>query len=254
MEEKCQLSPNTDILQSIYVMRRASLICYILQSLSLSLFVITYNIEVVFYLPILWSVSNVIFAGNFIRNRLFISSKIKLVQCSCAWLKYIKSVRVKVNIKPTSTSNQSATNEPPESNLVGNTTAGYVHNADDDDDEDGMVVLDERAIKSASNGTGGFVDIFQNQQGTINLDIESIRNMDLDNDNSEGNDNLSALPRFGHFHSNPVFSNSEQISAVKLLKGIFILNVYMTHYIYISLSINICVYIKQRGEELRIFI
>eukprot|EP01084_Bolivina_argentea_P131355 231868_1 len=60
---------NKDILNSVYFMKRASLICTIIQSIYLCIFIIVYNINVIFYLPILWSISSAIFTLNFIRNR-----------------------------------------------------------------------------------------------------------------------------------------------------------------------------------------
>ncbi len=54
-------------------MRKTSLLCTILNSLSLSLFEITYNIQSVYCLSIIWSISCGVFACNFIRNRNFIT-------------------------------------------------------------------------------------------------------------------------------------------------------------------------------------
>eukprot|EP01084_Bolivina_argentea_P110461 197235_1 len=71
----------SNILQSVYFIRRTSLICTILNSLSLTVFVITYNIESVYYLPILWSISCAVNAFNFVRNRNFITNKLQ--RCCC---------------------------------------------------------------------------------------------------------------------------------------------------------------------------
>eukprot|EP01083_Nonionella_stella_P159190 519038_1 len=54
-------------------MRTVSMICVVLQSIYLSLFVVTYSITTATNLPILWAISCAIFAANFIRNRVAVS-------------------------------------------------------------------------------------------------------------------------------------------------------------------------------------
>eukprot|EP01084_Bolivina_argentea_P017619 32876_1 len=62
-------SNNKDMLESVYFMKRTSLLCCLLQTLSLSIFVISYDVDSVYYLPIFWSLSCAGFALNFVRNR-----------------------------------------------------------------------------------------------------------------------------------------------------------------------------------------
>eukprot|EP01084_Bolivina_argentea_P275355 469575_1 len=58
-----------EILQSVYFMKRISIICSIVHSIYLSIFLIAYNPIITHYLPILWSISTFLFSLNFIRNR-----------------------------------------------------------------------------------------------------------------------------------------------------------------------------------------
>eukprot|EP01084_Bolivina_argentea_P096144 172851_1 len=84
-------SRNEQILSSVIFMKRTSIICCILQSISLSIFVIAYNPTVIYYLPILWSISCSIFALNFIRNRIIVKEKI---------LSFIQIIKYKYFTKP----------------------------------------------------------------------------------------------------------------------------------------------------------
>lgn len=58
-----------DMLNSIYFMRRTSMIWCFISSLTHSLFVITYNIQITYFYPLLWSISCISFTFNFVRNR-----------------------------------------------------------------------------------------------------------------------------------------------------------------------------------------
>eukprot|EP01084_Bolivina_argentea_P284715 488026_1 len=80
---------NQQVLDAVYLMRKISLICTIIQSIYLCLFIIIYYINInliVIYIPILWSISSFIFALNFARNRAFVQNlfiKIKSKSSSC---------------------------------------------------------------------------------------------------------------------------------------------------------------------------
>eukprot|EP01084_Bolivina_argentea_P027095 50374_1 len=64
-----QKNADQDVLNSVFFMRKTSLICCVLQTTYLSLLVVTYNVNTIYYLPIFWSISCLIFACNFVRNR-----------------------------------------------------------------------------------------------------------------------------------------------------------------------------------------
>eukprot|EP01083_Nonionella_stella_P071074 190656_1 len=73
-----------EVLRSVYFMRKVSLICTVLQSLYLFLFLVFYGINtelIIIYLPVLWSISSFIFALNFVRNRLCVQRMIKRMCC-----------------------------------------------------------------------------------------------------------------------------------------------------------------------------
>eukprot|EP01084_Bolivina_argentea_P268539 456143_1 len=81
-QTKLQPDINSQILRSVYLLRKYTLICCIIQSISLGLFVVTYNVQIIHYLPILWCLSCITFIFNFVRNRRFINkymSKICLI-------------------------------------------------------------------------------------------------------------------------------------------------------------------------------
>ena len=58
-----------DMLNSIYFMRRTSMIWCFISSLTHSLFVVTYNIQITYFYPLLWAISSISFTCNFVRNR-----------------------------------------------------------------------------------------------------------------------------------------------------------------------------------------
>ncbi len=64
-----QTGANQDILNSVIFMKNTSLICCILQSVYLSLFLFFYNVTIIYYLLILWAISSFISTINFVRNR-----------------------------------------------------------------------------------------------------------------------------------------------------------------------------------------
>merc|ERR1719229_648851 len=72
------------ILYSVRFTRNASIISNLLQTLSLSLFLLSYTIEMIYYLPILWSISCSIMTMTFIQNRHFMRSNcLRLPICKC---------------------------------------------------------------------------------------------------------------------------------------------------------------------------
>eukprot|EP01083_Nonionella_stella_P189100 698588_1 len=76
---------NQQILHSVIFMKWTSMLCCVLQSISLSLFVILYNPTIIYFLPILWSISCSIFALNFARNRMFIRRKMFRIRQGCKY-------------------------------------------------------------------------------------------------------------------------------------------------------------------------
>eukprot|EP00485_Elphidium_margaritaceum_P002836 CAMPEP_0202699550 /NCGR_PEP_ID=MMETSP1385-20130828/12784_1 /ASSEMBLY_ACC=CAM_ASM_000861 /TAXON_ID=933848 /ORGANISM="Elphidium margaritaceum" /LENGTH=749 /DNA_ID=CAMNT_0049356525 /DNA_START=136 /DNA_END=2385 /DNA_ORIENTATION=- len=61
--------PNEDLYRSVLFMRNISLICCLLRCICLAFFLITYNVDAIYLLPMLWAISVLLFAMNFIRNR-----------------------------------------------------------------------------------------------------------------------------------------------------------------------------------------
>eukprot|EP01084_Bolivina_argentea_P306582 529797_1 len=57
------------MLKRIYFMKRVSLICTILQFIYFSTSLLTQNIIVICYMPILWCINTFIYALNFVRSR-----------------------------------------------------------------------------------------------------------------------------------------------------------------------------------------
>lgn len=57
------------MLKGVYRMRRNSLFCSILSTLSLCIILIIYNTQIIIYLPILWCIYSICFTLNFVRNR-----------------------------------------------------------------------------------------------------------------------------------------------------------------------------------------
>ena len=212
-------------------MRRASLICCIFQSLSLSLFVITYNIQIACYLPIFWGVSNGVFASNFIRNRQYIASKHKnkIKWCNfcdicnlCQLSKIAESINNMTSPRISRNRNSGKSkNKPPMMDMVDHTSAGSLDDDDeegeDEDDCDGMVILDVMEEAMNNDEDDDIPNLFHTSQNTATVTV-NIENSDRDNDRmemdeiQENEDNLSPLPklpRLGDFHSNPVFSKSK---------------------------------------------
>eukprot|EP01083_Nonionella_stella_P163035 535761_1 len=70
-----QSSDDENILRSVYTMRSLSMICIVLQSIYLALFTISYTVNTIYYLPILWSINACIYSLNFVRNRKYLSFK-----------------------------------------------------------------------------------------------------------------------------------------------------------------------------------
>mmetsp|Transcript_56027 Transcript_56027/g.93368 ORF Transcript_56027/g.93368 Transcript_56027/m.93368 type:complete len:926 (-) Transcript_56027:42-2819(-) len=60
---------HNEMLRSIYFMRRTSLLWSLVSTLQLSLFVAIYNVQIVYFLPLLWCISCLCFTLNFVRNR-----------------------------------------------------------------------------------------------------------------------------------------------------------------------------------------
>eukprot|EP01084_Bolivina_argentea_P138408 243669_1 len=80
---------NQQILYSVYFMRKTSFFCTVIQSLYLSIFCIFYSINIVYYIPILWSISALVFTLNFVRNREFLTAsmyKYNQLCCCCIFL------------------------------------------------------------------------------------------------------------------------------------------------------------------------
>eukprot|EP01083_Nonionella_stella_P055270 145849_1 len=75
MEGGLQNVDNRTILNSIYTMRAISVTCIALQSIYLGLFTISYTVNTVYYLPILWSINACVYSLNFVRNRRYLSFK-----------------------------------------------------------------------------------------------------------------------------------------------------------------------------------
>eukprot|EP01084_Bolivina_argentea_P220543 373752_1 len=83
---------NQNIIKNVRYMRKISLICCTSQSIALSAFVIIYNVNIIYCLPIVWSFSCFIFALNFVRNRRAI------MECVRSCMKCQSENRNKVNI------------------------------------------------------------------------------------------------------------------------------------------------------------
>eukprot|EP01084_Bolivina_argentea_P017017 31778_1 len=65
---------NQEIIQNVKLTKIISLITCVLQCINLSLFLITYNINITYFLPILWSISSFTLALNFARTRKFLTA------------------------------------------------------------------------------------------------------------------------------------------------------------------------------------
>eukprot|EP01084_Bolivina_argentea_P031305 57932_1 len=86
---------DTDIIPQLYFMRNMAIISNIFQSLYITVFLIAYNTNIIYYLPILWSIQCHFSGLNFVRNRQFFSSLTQKCCCCCQYK--IKIVCVKRN-------------------------------------------------------------------------------------------------------------------------------------------------------------
>lgn len=57
------------MIKRVYYMRRISFICYTLQSIYFISFMFTQNVNIIYYLPLLWSINCCVYSLNFVRNR-----------------------------------------------------------------------------------------------------------------------------------------------------------------------------------------
>ena len=89
-----RLSRNEDVLLSVVFMRNVSLISFLFQTASLSL-AVTVSADILWVLPILWSVSSSILSLNFVRNRRYLQRRLIAVRQRCGC--YAKGHTVKVN-------------------------------------------------------------------------------------------------------------------------------------------------------------
>ena len=76
-----------DIIRHVRFTKNTSLVSCILQSIYLSAFLITYNVNILYYFPILWSLSAFVLALNFVRNLKYIQEQMfiykRYLQCIC---------------------------------------------------------------------------------------------------------------------------------------------------------------------------
>ena len=82
------IDQRVSILKSVSFVRKASIAAYILQTTYLSAFVMSYTVNTIYYLPILWSISCSVMTMNFIRNRRYLNDKKHslmqyITHCSC---------------------------------------------------------------------------------------------------------------------------------------------------------------------------
>eukprot|EP01084_Bolivina_argentea_P283552 485665_1 len=73
--EKYLTNIHDDMLESVYLMRKISLISCISSSIYITLFTVFYNINIILFIPILWSISCICLTLNFVRNRQYIHAK-----------------------------------------------------------------------------------------------------------------------------------------------------------------------------------
>eukprot|EP01084_Bolivina_argentea_P052268 96006_1 len=76
VDDRFENQENINILNSVYFMRRTSMICCILQTIYFGLFIISYSANTIYYLPIIWSICGGVYTINFVRNRRYILFKI----------------------------------------------------------------------------------------------------------------------------------------------------------------------------------
>ena len=86
------------MLKSVYFMRRTSLIWCFISTLCHVLFLVMYNIEIVYFFPLLWSIACLAFTLNFVRNRSTIYQDcfaiyqfIKHFQCKKVFCPYLEN-------------------------------------------------------------------------------------------------------------------------------------------------------------------
>eukprot|EP01084_Bolivina_argentea_P084984 153634_1 len=79
-----------DILQCVLFTKNTSLFCSLLQSINLSVFVITNNVNILYYLPILWSISAFVLSLNFVRNYKFLQKHLFVFKRCCQCICYRK--------------------------------------------------------------------------------------------------------------------------------------------------------------------
>jgi len=72
------------ILKSVRFARKASIAGNAIQTLGLCAFLVSYNVSIMYYVPILWSVDCILWNVTFIRNRYFMQHQCRRWLCRCA--------------------------------------------------------------------------------------------------------------------------------------------------------------------------
>eukprot|EP01083_Nonionella_stella_P018273 50963_1 len=86
---------NADIINTVYFLRKISLICSVFQSISLAAVLISYDVHTIHILPILWAISSAIYSSNFIRNRIYVQQR----PCKCCCANTAEEERIDYSVK-----------------------------------------------------------------------------------------------------------------------------------------------------------
>lgn len=65
----------TDLIHCVKIMRKLSMISSVLSTINIIAFTVIYNMKIVYYFPIIWSLSILSFVFNFVRNRQYLNEK-----------------------------------------------------------------------------------------------------------------------------------------------------------------------------------
>eukprot|EP01083_Nonionella_stella_P189503 700905_1 len=85
---------DAEMLSGVIFTKNTSLICCALQSINLCVFVMTYNVNTLYYLSLLWSISAFILGSNFVRNRKWMARKVS--KCTRLCTRRPKDVKTNV--------------------------------------------------------------------------------------------------------------------------------------------------------------
>ena len=100
-EDDVLRSVHEEIMRTVTLISRSSLVSSVLSSVYILLFTIAYDVHIVIYIPLLWSASNIAALFNLVRNRTWFK-RMAYIYCTnkCKWKRNIAQLSVIVSEEP----------------------------------------------------------------------------------------------------------------------------------------------------------